>query len=82
MPDVVHAPISMSDVDGVYQTLGCDGLVDTRNLIYANSGLTFPAQKKLQVDGRGYAIDTSALNPTARGNVDEIQDYGKRAACG
>jgi hypothetical protein len=82
MPDVVHAPISMSDVDGVYQTLGCDGLIDTRNLVYSSSGLPLPEAHSLQVEGKGYAIDTSALNPTARVNVEEIQDYGKRAQCG
>jgi len=79
--DPQKVAMSMSDVDGIYQVLGCEGLVDTRNYIYVGAKQTAPALKQLQVSGKGYAIDTSALNTTARGNVDSIQDYGKRAAC-
>ena len=74
--DLSTTRMSVSDVDGIYQVLGCEGLVEARNLIYLGRHLAIPSAERLQVAG-----NETALNEIERANVDAIQSYGQRAGC-
>lgn len=71
--------MTVSDVDGIYQVLGCEGLVEARNLIYRGRRLTVPSAERLQAASG--SDNERALNEIERANVDAIKSYGHRAGC-